>query len=113
MQNPIIRLLIIYINLFVCLGFYKSQNLYSKDYGNKKNPAIIFIHGVPRGNSTLFESTTAENLSKLGFYVIVYDRRGEGRSIDKFAKFTFKESNEDLLYILKKYKIVIYKVILM
>ena len=105
MQNPIIRLLIIYINLFVCLGFYKSQNLYSKDYGNKKNPAIIFIHGGPSGNSTLFESTTAENLSKLGFYVIVYDRRGEGRSIDKFAKFTFKESNEDLLYILKKYKI--------
>lgn len=105
MQYSITKLTTIFICFSIGLGFYKSQHLYSKDYGNKKNPAIIFIHGGPSGNSTLFEATTAENLSKLGFYVIVYDRRGEGRSLDKFAKFTFKESNEDLLYILKKYKI--------
>ena len=83
----------------------KSQTIYAKEYGNKENPAIIFVHGGPSGNSTLFEGTTAENLANQGFFVIAYDRRGEGRSLDKNAEMTFDESSEDLLTIYQKYKI--------
>ena len=74
-------------------------------YGQSENPAIIFIHGGPRGNSTLFEGTTAEKLAEKGFYVIVYDRRGEGRSTDTTATFTFQEAIEDLNNLYKKYNI--------
>jgi hypothetical protein len=51
-----------------------TNTIYSKSYGQSENPAIIFIHGGPRGNSSLFEGTTAEKLAEKGFYVIVYDR---------------------------------------
>jgi proline iminopeptidase len=74
-------------------------------YGQSENPAIIFIHGGPRGNSTLFEGTTAEKLAEKGFYVIVYDRRGEGRSTDTTATFTFQEAIEGLNNLYKKYNI--------
>lgn len=80
-----------------------AQNIYSKAYGNQKNPAVIFIHGGPSGNATLFEGTTAQNLADKGFYVIVYDRRGEGRSKDENATMTFKESFDDLNQIYNTY----------
>ncbi|KYH05787.1 alpha/beta hydrolase [Chryseobacterium cucumeris] len=80
----------------ICSIFFKAQNLYSKAYGNPQNPPVIFIHGGPSGNATLFEGTTAHMLANKGFYVIVYDRRGEGRSKDENATMTFKESFEDL-----------------
>lgn len=83
--------------------FANGQNLYIKTYGNKKDKCIIFIHGGPSGNSTLFEGTTAQKLADLGFYVIVYDRRGEGRSTDPDAKFTYAEAFQDLNAIYKKY----------
>jgi len=84
---------------------FKSQNLYSKAYGNPKNSPVIFIHGGPSGNATLFEGTTAQKLADKGFYVIVYDRRGEGRSKDENASMTFKESFEDLKGIYTTYHI--------
>ncbi|MFZ4929656.1 alpha/beta hydrolase [Chryseobacterium sp. Mn2064] len=85
--------------------FYHAQTLYSKAYGNPNNPPVIFIHGGPSGNATLFEGTTASKLAEKGFYVIVYDRRGEGRSKDKNATMTFQESFEDLNQIYADYKI--------
>lgn len=91
--------------LFIISFFVNGQNLYIKTYGNKEKKAIIFIHGGPSGNSTLFESTTAQKLADKGFYVIVYDRRGEGRSIDPTAKFTYAEAFQDLNSILKKYNL--------
>lgn len=78
-----------------------NQTIYSKSYGQSENPAILFIHGGPRGNSTLFEGTTAQKLAEKGFYVIVYDRRGEGRSIDSTATFTFQEAINDLILFIK------------
>lgn len=90
--------------LFLLLSFFaKGQDLYIKTYGNKKDKTIIFIHGGPSGNATLFEGTTAQNLADLGFYVIAYDRRGEGRSADPEAKFTYEEAFQDLNSIYKKY----------
>lgn len=82
-----------------------GQTLYSKSYGNSNNKAIIFIHGGPSGNSTLFEATTAQKIADNGFYVIVYDRRGEGRSTDTTAKFTYEEFLNDLNIIYNTYKI--------
>ncbi|WP_316751924.1 alpha/beta hydrolase [Pedobacter gandavensis] len=80
-----------------------AQQIYSKAYGEKGNPALIYVHGGPRGNSTLFEGTTAAALSERGYYVIVYDRRGEGRSADPGAKLTFDEAGIDLNGLMKKY----------
>lgn len=85
--------------------FANGQNLYVKTYGNKKDKTIIFIHGGPSGNATLFESTTAQKLANLGFYVIAYDRRGEGRSPDPDAKFTYTEAFRDLNDVYKKYNL--------
>lgn len=82
-----------------------AQSIYSKAYGKQENPAVIFIHGGPSGNATLFEGTTAQNLSDKGFYVVVYDRRGEGRSKDENATMTFKESFDDLNKIYSTYHI--------
>jgi len=73
-----------------------GQEVYSKTYGSKSDIPVIFIHGGPGGNSTLFEATTAQRLADEGFYVIVYDRRGEGRSQDENARMTYKEAFDDL-----------------
>lgn len=53
----------------------------------------------------MFEGTTAALIAKKGFYVIVYDRRGEGRSIDSSATITFTEAINDLDHLMEKYKI--------
>lgn len=82
-----------------------SQTIYSKAFGDSKDKALIFLHGGPGYNSVNFETTTAEKLSEKGFYVITYDRRGEGRSLDEKASFTFEETLNDLNYILDKYNI--------
>jgi proline iminopeptidase len=82
-----------------------AQNLYIKTFGNQTNPPIIFMHGGPGYNCASFEATTAQNLSDNGFFVIVYDRRGEGRSKDANAKFTFEQSIEDVNSIFSEYKL--------
>ncbi|MCL1943303.1 MAG: alpha/beta hydrolase [Candidatus Azobacteroides sp.] len=94
--------------IFILILFPLSidgQTIYLKSYGSDSDPIVIFIHGGPGGNSTLFESTTANILSEKGFFVIVYDRRGEGRSLDENATFTFDEASNDLNMIYEKYKI--------
>ncbi len=99
------RIILLIFYVFTSQLINAQTTLYSKAYGESKNPAIIFIHGGPSGNSTLFEETTVEKLSEKGFYVIVYDRRGEGRSIDTTATFTYSEAIRDLNQIYVKYKI--------
>ncbi len=94
-----------YFFLQLAVFFSSGQIIYTKAFGNEKDEPIIFIHGGPSGNSTLFEATTAQRLADSGFYVIVYDRRGEGRSTDSTAKFTYNESFKDLITVLKKYNI--------
>lgn len=100
-----IRIIIITLCLLTSICVDAQTTIYSKTYGESNNPAIIFIHGGPRGNSTLFEGTTADKLAEKGFYVIVYDRRGEGRSVDTTAIFTYQEAINDLTNLYKKYKL--------
>lgn len=73
-----------------------AQNLYVKTFGDPKKPAVVFLHGGPGYNAVAFEVTTAQTLAESGFYVIVYDRRGEGRSQDPNASYTFDQSVSDL-----------------
>jgi proline iminopeptidase len=81
----------------------QGQNIYLKTFGDNKSKPIIFLHGGPGYNCANFEVTTAQKLADDGFFVIVYDRRGEGRSKDKNAKFTFKETFDDINNIYQKY----------
>lgn len=97
------KLLILFTFLSIYTAF--SQELYIKTFGNKSDKALIFLHGGPGYNCSNFEVLAAEELSKSGFFVITYDRRGEGRSTDKNAKFTFQESYDDINSIYKKYNL--------
>ncbi|MBI2281851.1 MAG: alpha/beta hydrolase, partial [Bacteroidetes bacterium] len=89
--------------IFMVAISVSGQSLYTKSFGDKNNEALIFLHGGPGYNCANFEATTAQKLADEGFYVIVYDRRGEGRSIDNKAKFTFQQTFEDLNSVYKKY----------
>lgn len=96
------------ILLFVLLFSFQisiAQELYSKTFGNAKNTPVLFLHGGPGYNCAAFEIATAQELANNGFFVIVYDRRGEGRSVDANAKFTFQETFDDIDSIYKKYKL--------
>lgn len=100
-MKKIFLLLLISVTFFV-----NGQALYIKTYGNTDDQPLIFVHGGPGGNATLFEGTnTAEELSNKGFFVIVYDRRGEGRSTDPDATFTYSEAFKDLNAIYKTYNL--------
>ena len=72
-----------------------AQEIYSKTFGNPNHEPILFLHGGPGYNCANFEATTAQKLANNGFFVIVYDRRGEGRSKDTNAQFTFQKFNFD------------------
>lgn len=76
-----------------------AQDIYVKSFGNPTNPAVIFLHGGPGYNCASFEFTTAQTMADSGFFVIVYDRRGEGRSTDPAAAFTFQQTFADLISI--------------
>jgi len=78
--------LVTLIAILLTTLFLNAQNLYIKAFGNSKNEPLIFIHGGPGSSSAAFGITTAQRLADKGFYVIIYDRRGEGLSKDENAK---------------------------
>lgn len=81
-----------------------AQELYSKAYGEKTNPALLFMHGGPGYNSVSFELSTAQLLAEKGFYVIVYDQRGGGRSKEiNDSKYTLDEAFNDINNVMKKH----------
>jgi proline iminopeptidase len=91
--------------LFLICHATEAQPKYVKTYGKSTAQPVIFLHGGPGYNSVNFEVTTAQNLADKGYFVIVYDRRGEGRSEDKDAQFNFSESIDDINAIFAKYKV--------
>lgn len=82
-----------------------AQHLEIETYGNSKDKTLIYLHGGPGYNSVSFEKTTAETLAKNGFFVISYDRRGEGRNEHLKAEYTFDQTFEDLNQIYQTYGI--------
>ncbi|MFZ4400135.1 MAG: alpha/beta hydrolase [Bacteroidales bacterium] len=97
---------IITLTIFILVTLYaNTQGIYIKTFGNSNDNPIVFLHGGPGYNCVNFEVTTAQKLADKGFFVIVYDRRGEGRSKDPNAKFTFKETFDDLDSIYQDYNL--------
>lgn len=87
---------ILFLILSLCFTSAQAQ-LYSAAYGDKTDPAILFLHGGPGYNSFSFEGSTADRLVEEGYYVIVFDQRGSGRSLNpEDSKYTFEEAVEDV-----------------
>lgn len=83
------------ITLLIFLIFSLSmsaQELFLKTFGDSMDPAILHLHGGPGGNGLWFEEYIAEELASEGFFVISFDRRGEGRS----GRFKEEEKPEDV-----------------
>lgn len=80
-----------------------AQDLYIKTFGDATATPILFLHGGPGYNAAGFEISTAQKLADSGFYVVVYDRRGEGRSVDSKAKFDFAQTFDDINMVCDKY----------
>ncbi len=97
----------IYLLLLMVAHQAVAQNkiLHYSTYGDKADTPLIFLHGGPGYNSVVFEKTTAQPLADSGFYVISYDRRGEGRNDSIAAAYTFEESIKDITDILDREKI--------
>lgn len=96
---------ILFTFLIAFSSFAQAQQLYVKTFGPASGKPLLFLHGGPGGSTLDFELTTAPELAKKGVFVIVYDRRGEGRSISDSAKFTFEETFNDIQGIYKQYNI--------
>jgi proline iminopeptidase len=97
------KLVITFLSLMLSTMLLHGQSLYTQTFGNTTDTALIFLHGGPGYNAANFEVTTAQQLADKGFFVIIYDRRGEGRSTDPKAQYTFKESFGDLNAIYQQY----------
>ena len=85
-------------------GFSQDTvSLYSKSFGDNQKPAVIFLHGGPGYNCAGFELAAAQQLADKGYYVIVFDQRGCGRSKKLTGQFTMEEAINDLKGIYTKY----------
>jgi proline iminopeptidase len=90
--------------VLLIVGNSIAAELYSKAYGKSTDPAVIFLHGGPGYNAVSFEQTIAQPLADAGFYVVVFDQRGCGRSMPEAnSVFTFEEAFADLNAIYEKY----------
>jgi len=87
------------IGLFFSVVQLFWQDLYLRTFSDSADKSVIFLHGGPDYNSASFEATTAQVFADEGFYVIVYDRRGEVRSRHLSADFTFDEAIADINFI--------------
>lgn len=96
--------ILLFILSLSALGL-QAQELYVKTFGKPADKPILFLHGGPGYNAAAFEISTAQQLADQGFFVVVYDRRGEGRSTDANAKFDFEQSFADIDNLCKKYKL--------
>jgi proline iminopeptidase len=97
-------------SLFLILFFVSASlhagALYSRAYGDSSGIPLLFLHGGPGYNSASFESQGAPRLAAAGFYVIVYDRRGEGRSKDAGkTEYSYEASIADIDSLLQKYRL--------
>lgn len=104
LKFPKTQVLLLASLLFLMSAELGAQGLYIKTFGKPDAKPIIFLHGGPGYNCASFERTTAQELSQVGFYVITYDRRGEGRSA-KNAEYSFDESHDDLMKIMDSLEI--------
>ncbi|MEZ4799938.1 MAG: alpha/beta hydrolase [Flavobacteriales bacterium] len=101
-MNKSLHLLLLLI--ITSIASFGQSEIYVKTFGEGHAKPIVFLHGGPGYNSASFEASTAEALAQEGYFVIVYDRRGEGRSAEKKAAYTFDQTIHDLDSIITSYK---------
>ena len=81
-----------------------GPELYAQAFGDSTKPALIFLHGGPGYNCANFELSTAQVLADRGYFVVVFDQRGCGRSKNALEnEFTLDEAVNDLHYIYQIY----------
>jgi len=81
----------------------RVNGLYVNTFGDSTKPALIFVHGGPGYNSADFEATTAQPLADMGYQVVVYDERGQGRNpAIPASEYTYKNYADDLLAIINQ-----------
>lgn len=106
----LLSLLLVFLFLGHSQVFAASQKingLYVNAFGNPKSQPVIFVHGGPGYNSWDFELTTAQLLANEGFYVVVYDERGQGRSDEASAKdFNYRQYADDIKTISDKLNLI-------
>ena len=80
----------------------KINGLYVNTFGDSSNPALIFVHGGPGDDSSNFEVTDATELAAAGYFVAVYDERGQGRSTysSGMAAYNYSTYSDDLMSII-------------
>jgi proline iminopeptidase len=100
MKNIPLILIFVFASLIVV-----GQDMAIQTFGKSTDKPILFLHGGPGYNSVAFEKTTAAELSENGFFIISYDRRGEGRSDQLKAAYTFDETFADILSIYAQFKL--------
>jgi proline iminopeptidase len=82
------------------------DGLYVQEYGNPESTPLMFVHGGPGYYSWDFELTTAQALANLGYFVIVYDERGQGRSQPcNSSEYNYKVYADDIKRILDHYQL--------
>jgi len=82
------------------------DEMFVSTFGDSTKQSIIFIHGGPGFNAKDFEVTTAEKLANLGFYVVTYDQRGQGRSDPTDNKtYNYKKYSDDLRSIISNLRL--------
>lgn len=98
MQKLILILLAaISFNVASAHAAQKIDGMHVSTFGDPTKQALIFVHGGPGYNSWDFELTTAPVLAKEGFYVVVYDERGQGRSDEvALSEFNYTQYANDL-----------------
>lgn len=97
------------------------NGMYTRYFGDASRPPILFIHdsygdasvsnetlpaGGPSVNSMYFEYGMAEQLAEKGngFFVVVYDQRGQGRSDEAKSKdYTYKQYSDDINALINVY----------
>jgi len=75
----------------------KINGMYVNTFGDPSKQSLIFIHGGPGYNSRDFEVSSGQALADQGYYVVVYDQRGQGRSqeVDP-EQFNYAQYADDL-----------------
>ncbi len=86
------RILLSFLLALAFPSLLVGQEIYIRTFGKPSDKPVIYLHGGPGYNCVNFEVTTAQKLADKGFFVIVYDRQGEGRSTAVNALFTFDDS---------------------
>jgi proline iminopeptidase len=107
-RNSMIHKLVpVFLGLLLCLSadLRAADSLYSRSFGNPNSPAVVFLHGGPGYNAASFELSSAQRLADSGFYVIVFDQRGCGRSAKMKGAYKLDEALDDIHAIYKRYGI--------